>query len=315
MFTTVIGALLPVVVTLLLGVAAAWHHDFDDQQASVLNRMVMLYALPMLLFAGMVAIPRHQLTGDVVLAAVILATMILSYIVPLVLARYIFGRDLATSALQALAIAAPSFAFVGYPVLGYLFGADAATIPVAISGLVLNLFQFPLSMVLLTIGTAGKSGTDGPRESLFGHVLTAFKQPVVWSPILAFIIMMLDLDIPDPIRQSLELLGKTTGGAALFAAGIILYSHRVTLNRQIAVSVVSRNLVIPALVGVIVFLLDMRPETGKEAVLAMAIPTSSVCVILAVQFKTAEQEIASTLFFSTILSLPTMGLFIWLMGA
>jgi hypothetical protein len=36
---------------------------------------------------------------------------------------------------------------------------------------------------------------------------------------------------------------------------------------------------------------------------------------LAVQFKTAEQEIASTLFFSTILSLPTMGMFIWLMGA
>jgi malonate transporter len=217
--TTVIGALLPVVVTLLLGVAAAWHHDFDDKQAGVLNRMVMLYALPMLLFAGMVAIPRHQLTGDIVLAAVIVATMTLSYIVPLVLARYIFGRDLATSALQALAIAAPSFAFVGFPVLGYLFGADAATIPVAISGLVLNLFQFPLSMVLLTIGTAGKGGTDGPRESLFGHVLTAFKQPVVWSPILALIVMMLDLDIPDPVRQSLELLGKTTGGAAGLAPG------------------------------------------------------------------------------------------------
>lgn len=315
MLTTVIGALMPVVVTLLLGVAAAWHHDFDDKQASVLNRMVMLYALPMLLFAGMVAIPRHQLTGDVVLAGVIVMTMTLSYIVPLVVARNIFGRDLATSALQALAIGAPSFAFVGFPVLGYLFGTDAATIPVAVSGLTMNLVQFPASMVLLTIATAGKNGTDGPKTSLFGHVLDAFKQPVVWSPILAFIIMMLDFDIPDPIRKSLELLGKTTGGAALFAAGIILYSHRVTFNSKVAVSAASRNLVIPALVGAIVFLLGMRPEIGKETVLAMAIPTSSVCVILAVQFQTAEQEIASTLFFSTILSLPTMGLFIWLMGA
>jgi hypothetical protein len=43
-------------------------------------------------------------------------------------------------------------------------------------------------------------------------------------------------------------------------------------------------------------------------------PDPSVCVILAVQFQTAEQEMASTLFFSTVLSLPTMGLFIWLMG-
>jgi hypothetical protein len=32
---------------------AAWHHDFGAAQASVLNRMVMLYALPMSLFAGM----------------------------------------------------------------------------------------------------------------------------------------------------------------------------------------------------------------------------------------------------------------------
>ena len=35
---------------------------------------------------------------------------------------------------------------------------------------------------------------------------------------------------------------------------------------------------------------------------------------LAVQFQTAEQEMASTLFLSTVLSLPTMGVFIWLMG-
>ena len=74
---TVIGALLPVIVTLLIGVVAAWHHDFDAKQATVLNRMVMLYALPMLLFSGMVAIPRDQLTGDASLAAVIVIAMTL----------------------------------------------------------------------------------------------------------------------------------------------------------------------------------------------------------------------------------------------
>jgi malonate transporter and related proteins len=41
-------------------------------------------------------------------------------------------------------------------------------------------------------------------------------------------------------------------------------------------------------------------------------PTASLCVILAVQYQTAEQEMASTLFFSTILSVVTMGAFIWL---
>jgi malonate transporter len=47
-------------------------------------------------------------------------------------------------------------------------------------------------------------------------------------------------------------------------------------------------------------------------VLTLAMPTASLCVILAVQYQTAEQEMASTLFFSTILSVVTMGAFIWL---
>jgi len=52
MLNTVIGTLLPIVVTLVLGFFAVWHKDFNTDQASALNRMVMLYALPMSLFAG-----------------------------------------------------------------------------------------------------------------------------------------------------------------------------------------------------------------------------------------------------------------------
>ncbi|PZP38873.1 MAG: permease, partial [Azospirillum brasilense] len=44
----------------------------------------------------------------------------------------------------------------------------------------------------------------------------------------------------------------------------------------------------------------------------MAIPAASIIVILAVQYQVAEQEMASTLFFSTLLSVLTMGAFIWL---
>ena len=143
-------------------------------------------------------------------------------------------------------------------------------------------------------------------------MLSALKQPVVWAPILAFVIMLLDLDIPVVLRQSLVLLGKATGGAALFASGIILYSRHISISFPVGVSTAARNLVMPAAVWGMLVLVGLPPEASQEAVLAMAIPTSSVCVILAVQFQTAEQEMASTLFLSTVLSLPTIGVFIWL---
>ncbi len=39
MIETIIGALLPVVVTLLLGFVAGWRQDFDSAHALILNRM------------------------------------------------------------------------------------------------------------------------------------------------------------------------------------------------------------------------------------------------------------------------------------
>jgi malonate transporter len=60
MLKTVVSALLPIILTLALGFFAAWHKDFKADQASVLDRMVMLCALPMSLFAGMVTTKRGQ---------------------------------------------------------------------------------------------------------------------------------------------------------------------------------------------------------------------------------------------------------------
>ena len=75
MMSTIIAALLPMVVTLLLGFLAGWRHDFDTKQAAVLNSMVMLYALPLNLFAGMVGMSRDQVLSQGPLAAAILLGM------------------------------------------------------------------------------------------------------------------------------------------------------------------------------------------------------------------------------------------------
>jgi len=59
MFDTILGALLPMVVTFLLGFVAAWRRDFGPKDASILNRMVLVYAVPLALFAGTVSTRRR----------------------------------------------------------------------------------------------------------------------------------------------------------------------------------------------------------------------------------------------------------------
>ena len=62
MLDTVLGAVLPMVVAFLLGFVAAWRGDFGPRDASPLNRMVLVYAVPLALFAGTVTTSRGELS-------------------------------------------------------------------------------------------------------------------------------------------------------------------------------------------------------------------------------------------------------------
>jgi len=332
---TIVGALLPIVVTLLLGFFAGWHKDFDGGQAAILNRMVMLYALPLSLFAGMVATSRDQVLSQGPLALAILAGMAGGYAVVFFVSRYLFRRDLMTASLQALAIAGPAVPFVGVSVLGDLFG-NASAVPISLAAFVMNLIQVPATLMLLSAGTAQRSPTPAAKSlaaqplpvgaditrtiaapiakqpSLGDHIVHALREPVVWAPMLALVLVLFNLHFPPSIQDSLLLLGRATGGVALFASGIVLFSRRVAVNFTVGVSVVARNIVIPAVMWGLALLFGMTADITREVVLTLAIPTASIAVILAVQYRAAEQEMASTLFFSTLFSIVTMGGFIWL---
>ena len=306
MIETIISALLPIVVTLFLGYFAGWHHDFDAKQGSVLNRMVMLYALPLTLFAGMMGIERSVILAQGPMALLLVIGMGGGYFLVFIISRFIFQRGTKVAALQALAIAGPAVPFVGVPVLGFLYGGLSA-VPIALCSIIMNLIQVPITLFLLS---RDDTTQDDKKTSVIDNLKSTIKEPVVWAPVLAFILLLCDFHIPSQIRSSLQLLGGATGGVALFASGVILFSYHVVFNTTICISVIAKNIVIPALILAGGIFFGMDSNTLNISVISLAIPTASICVILAVQYKTAEQEMASTLFFSTILSIATMGGFL-----
>lgn len=62
----------------------------------------------------------------------------------------------------------------------------------------------------------------------------------------------------------------------------------------------------------VLILVGANAELTRQIVLTLSLPTASIAVILAVQYQTAAREMGSTLFFSTMFSIATMGGFIWL---
>ncbi len=326
MASTLATALLPIVVTLLLGYFAGWHHDFTADQAPVLNRMVMLYALPLSLFAGMVTVGRSTLVSDLPMAAVVAGTMIVVFAAVVLVARFAAQRDIGEAALWGLAIGGPAVPFVGTPVLGALLGSTQATVPIAVASLTMNVVQVPATLVMLSVAhSASPAPVSAPAQSgrvqgtagappraggAGGHVLAALREPVVWAPLAALVVVLTGWQPPQAAVSPLTLLGQATGGVALFASGLVLYAQHVSLTKPVAAAVVLRNVVVPAAVLGLCTVLGFSHDALEASVLSLAIPTASICVILAVQYHRAERQMASVLFISTVASILTMAGFI-----
>ena len=323
---TIAGALLPIVITLLLGFVGAWQGDFKREDASILNRLVLTYALPLMLFAGTLSTSRANLSQGVPLLIVSCVALVGMYGVVFVLSRVLFSVSTGTSALAALTASAPAVPFMGPAILGHFFGQTSA-IPIAIASLVINLTVVPATILFLSLDPVSGSLNGEHRAAQGGEyllprrtVLSAVagklgetvRKPLVWAPVVAFAVVLSGVVVPPLLLDALSLLGHATGGVSLFAAGVVLASNRVITSWQVTLLVSLKNVVQPALVLGGLRWLGYGNPILSEAVLTMAIPAMPIVAMLALQYRVAEAMAASSLFFSVIGSVITLTVFILL---
>lgn len=313
MIMTILSTTVPIIITLLLGFVAAWHHDFSSKDAPILNRMVLTYAVPMSIFAGTVSTSKLYLLESVPLLLTITVTIIGLYAIVYFICRILFKLSLSASALCAVAVAGPAVPFFGPAILGGLFGTSSA-IPIAIGSIVINVTIVPFTVFLLTIGKKKDTNTASPSESatkiFIEHLKETVKKPLVWAPILASAIVLLGFDVPALFSQSLELLGHAGSGVALFASGIMLAAYKIKLDVLTWFLVLLKNIVAPATIFLIAQWFGLDHKAIAQAVITMAIPAMPIIVVFAIEYRIAEKNMPSVLLLSTILSPLTIGGFI-----
>ena len=325
MLDTILSALLPMVVTFLLGFIAAWRHDFESKDASTLNRMVLVYAVPLALFAGTVTTSPRALSQDIPMVVALCVSIIGLYGGVFLLSRIVLHMEVRTCALAALTASAPAVPFVGPAVLGNLFGGLSA-IPIAVASLVINLTVVPITILLLALDSTrrnrqektplaerGQHSATAPRSHasvLAARLVETVKEPIVWAPVLALIIVLSGFRMPQLIVHSLSLLGQASGGVALFACGIVLASGKIKLNRYVWFFVFLKNIVQPALVLGGLRWFGYGNPVISEAALTTAIPAMPIVIMFALQYRIVQAEAASAVFLSMMSSVLTMGAFI-----
>jgi predicted permease len=309
-----VGALLPVFFVLILGFLAGKRNSFDADQAAGLSKLAVSFALPATLFVSMTAIPRDLLLqqGRLVIALILShAGLFLLAWACLRLAKTLSSTAAIIYALMLSTSATPVF---GLAVLQPLLGPTSSG-AVGLIALAINL-TVPPAVVLLEMDAASKQKQNDSSSTKQNPILTGLsaglKSPLLWAPILGVAIVLAGFHLPKVVASCFELIGSTTSGVAVFAVGLILAAHPVSLSRAVFIGTLGRITVQSALLFALLRLLHVVSPFAREALVCCSFPLATVVVLFAARYKSSQSESASMLLFSTLALAVTVPAMLWL---
>ena len=295
--------ILPVFLLIALGFGLGRACVFTPDQIRGFGRLVLLVALPALIFnalatARMAAVFRVDYLLAYGLAS--LGSFGLGY----VWFRRISGADAATCAVRAMGMSCSNTAFVGFPILSQVFGAAAAAGPIALNMLVENIVMLPL---MLTILEASRS-----RHSHLGRTVATIGKGLVRTPMLIAIVLgglfsLAGLALPAPAAKAVSLLAGASAPLALMTigaslAGVSLHGRRA----GIAVITLGKLVVHPLLVLLALQVVPIADPLFRTAiVLLAAMPMVSIFPIMAQRSGDVE-TCSAALLVATVVSFATL---------
>jgi malonate transporter and related proteins len=117
---------------------------------------------------------------------------------------------------------------------------------------------------MLESQSAGASSTSPLRRSGVAF-LHAIRKPIVIGPVAGVVLAITGHPLPRLAVQTFDLLGQATAGIALFVTGLVLSARALSLNTNIVLGVVLKNVAHPLLVvGLAILSASRHPSCARR---------------------------------------------------
>lgn len=310
MIEILIKDILPIFVIMFLGYAAGKRGVFSTSDSKILNKLVLTYALPAALFVSIVKADRQMLFDDLKLTIISFVVITALFLWAYFSCYKFFKHSKSEAAVCALITGSPTIGFLGFAVLEPIYGATATTgLVVAIVSIVVNAINIPIGLALLNNGKGGTSSGDVKKTN---PVLDALKEPVCWAPILAVILVLLDIKFPAILDPNFELIAKANSGVAVFAAGLTLSGMKFQLDGEVVYNTIQKLVLMPAILLIVGMMFHMEADKLQMMVLAGALPPAFSGIIIGNQNQLYERTGTSSLAFSILLFVVAAPFWIWI---
>ena len=192
--------------------------------------------------------------------------------------------------------------FLGNPVAEGIYGAP---------GLMLaSIYLIPQRIMMWSEGLVIYTGSRSGR----GLVRKVLTHPCVVACIIGIVLLLTGVKVPDVILTPLKTLGRCNTAMSMLVIGMILAEAdlKTILDRTILWFTLNRLILIPLAVFLVLRFLPVSELVRGTSVILAAMPAGATTSMLAAKYERDPQFAAKLIAFSTLLSLPAICLWMWI---
>ena len=298
----VISQMTVLFILLAIGYLAGKIKILNAQADKFLTRLVLCVAIPGMILRTVMRGDNLDITGGDAVMFILMALLgfLISFIVALPAARALGGEKRDRGMYGYLTVFG-NVSFMGFPVTYAIFGADS-TFYVAIISIPFTLLAFSIGIIMIS----GKSGKFDPR---------ILANPPLIASLLAILIFATGFNTPAVVADVANMLGNITSPAAMLIIGSTL--SRIQLKdvfsqwRLYPVTVL-KLLVIPALSWLVFRQIVTNELMLGVLVVLSGMPSAAMATMLAMEYEGNERIASSGIFLTTLLSIATIPLILFL---
>ncbi|MCS3432554.1 putative permease [Klebsiella sp. BIGb0407] len=293
-----VSDLIPIIVIMLIGYISGRTNEFKSDQARIFNKLVLNFALPAALFISIVRADREMLAQNATLGVISFVGLVGLFMVSYFTLQWFFKRTKAEAAVCALIAGSPTIGFLGFAILDPLYGTGVETgLVIAIVAIVVNAITIPIGLYLLNAGNKTKSPDAASTSST---LLSVIKEPVVWAPVLAVILVLIGIKVPPEVDPTFVLLAKANSSVAVFAAGLTLSAYKIELDAEVAYNTFFKLILMPGIFLLAGWACGLDSHILQMLVLSVALPPAFSGIIISSSYQVYTRTGTSSLAVSVI---------------
>ncbi|MFW6076239.1 MAG: AEC family transporter [Hyphomicrobiales bacterium] len=271
-------ALLPVFLIVLLGLALNAMRLVRPDQWGAIDHVCYYVLFPAIIVraiaaADLTGVPVAEMVAAIILGLVTMFAVLLGFRRPL---SRLLGLD--DPAFSSLFQGSTRFhTFIMLAIVPAILGTDALALAAVAAVAMIPLLNVACVIVVSIFGRGAPPGPVFIARQLATN-------PFILACIAGILLQVLVPPLPEPILQTLDLVGRGALGLALLTTGAGLTLHTaISAKAPVTLAVVLKLLVLPAVIAFWTWALGVDGLPQTVAILAAAVPTGAGSYILARQ--------------------------------